>query len=199
MGKRGSGGASAGGTRKKKKDTKAEQVEVRTAGQGELKMPAPDRQVFYFDAIKHENDQIANAKGRLKKVLDAAEAENVDTTSIKEALKLEKGDAVKYRRKYEQLAQILHAKGNPFQLTIHDIAFDSPADQAKFEARAAAKAGNVMDCRWPEGSPEHVAYVAEYQMVQASMVPGAADLTDEELQDALRSPPLKLVETSLAH
>lgn len=162
-------------------------TEVRT-GQVELAMPAPDRQLHYFDSIKHELAMVAKANERVKKLKKAAESENCDVPAIMATLKLEKGDVVKYRRQYEQQAVLMKAKGIPFQMSIFDISFKNPVDQAVFEARAQANAGRTFECRFPEGSDEHEAAIKEWTRINAERVPGGDDLSEDEIDEALSAP-----------
>lgn len=163
---------------------KEAETEVRGA-QVEMKMPQADRQLHYFDAIKGENAQIAKANERLKKIKAAAKSENVNVKAITNVLKMEKGDVVVYRQELEQQAILMREKGIPFQMTIHDIAFGSAVEQAKFEGAAAARAGRGPECRFPESSDAYDAYMEEYALVQAGNVPGADKLTDREKADAI--------------
>lgn len=171
-------------SKRRAKASKDETTEKRSA-QVEMKMPQPDRQLFYFDSIKSENAMIAKAQDRLKKIKAAAKSENVDTGAISEVLKMEKGDAVAYRRKLEQQAILMKAKGIPFQMTIYDIAFGDGIEQATYEGRLQAQGGKTPECRWPEGSPEFEAFHREYAVVNASMAPGAENLSRDEIEGAI--------------
>ena len=185
-GKNGSGraGRKRRGSGEEFTGAKEGETETRTP-QLEMNLPNPDRQLHYFDAIKNELANIARAQKRKKDLEKAAAKENVDVGAISFVLQMEKGDAVKYRMRLEQQAVLMRARGLPFQMTIHDIAFANSVEQAKAEAKAAARGGRSPECRYPEGTPAYDAYLETYTREQARMVPGAENLTDEEIDAAI--------------
>lgn len=191
--KRGTAGASATGTRKAAKKKKSETTEMREAVL-DLKMVPGEKIVHHMATVKGYLDKAATIQGSLRNAYKAAKADGVPKEVISYLLGLERGDAVVYRQEMEAIGVGLKAVGAPFQLNVFDTAYGSAVDQAIAEARAAAKAGRTAECRWPEGSKEHEAYMLEYQTIQAHRVPGADNLSEEEIRDAVTSSKPKVLE-----
>lgn len=172
------------GRRGRRRGGSEEGTEVRKP-QAELLFPKVERQTHYVEEIKRENKIQADSRARMKKIVKAAEAENVDVKACKDAAKLEKADLAQLRRNMEQYAVLLREHGAPFQLVVWDIAFKNPAEQAEFEGRNAAQAGRGAECRYAEGTQEYEAFMRVYAQVQAGMVPGASKTTTEERSAAI--------------
>lgn len=163
-------------------------VEHRVASaSAELPLPEKDRQVFYFDELKKLEEQKTTIGSKIRLLHKSAKAEGVNMDSVKDVTKMVRGDQAEWRTRMEQTAQLMREKGMAFQLNVFDTAFGSDIEQAKFEARTAAKAGKDAENRYAPGSDAHKAYADEYAKIQAAMVPGAGDLSEEERETAIQS------------
>jgi hypothetical protein len=161
-------------------------VEVRKASAAsELPLPKLDKQIFYWDSLKRLNDQKDAIVSKIRTLNKNAKSEHVDMAKIKEVMAMEKGDQQAFRNSMEQQAQLMRAKGITFQMHIFDTAYGSDVEQAKAEARAAALAGKSPDCRYAEGTDAAEAYMQTYAQTQASMVPGAGDLSEDDRDEAI--------------
>lgn len=168
-------------------ETRTVETAPRTEASQQPLMPQ-ERVEQHIETIEGIKAQQKKWNDQLKKAKEVIEAEGMNPKTILDAIKRKKEDPLKLRRAAEERAHVDRIIGLPFQMTIYDVAFESPVAQARAEARAAAAAGRPPENRWPEGSPECEAYREEYALKQASMVPGAGDFTDEEVAAAVREP-----------
>lgn len=163
---------------------KAATVETRQVS-APLDVAPAEKILHHMKAIKGWKDKMTTLSGHLRNAYKAAKIDKVPKSIIDDLLGLERGDADAFRLEMESLAVGLKAVGAPFQLNVFDIMYSSDVEQAKAEAKQAAKAGRGPECRFAEGSEAHDAYMETYAFEQAGMVPGAENLSDEEKADAL--------------
>ena len=164
----------------------ADVTETRRTEPSQLPLPTGSRLMEAIAQVKGYNEKIDHLTGKRRQYLKTLKAEGIDIKVVTDLIKLEKADPLTARSYYEQLGVGLKEIATPFQLSVFDVAFGSPIEQAKAEARAQAKAGRAMEPgKWAEGSSEYQAYCEEYSRIQASMVPGAENLSEAELNEAI--------------
>jgi hypothetical protein len=164
-------------------------VEMRKASAApKLNLPEESVILNHMKNVKGIGEKMSTLAGMKSKAYDAAKAAGIPKRVIDDLLKLERSpDPAAVRLGLEVLGVGLKAIGATFQLQIFDTAFGNAEEQAKAEARQAAQSGAAPENRWPEGSKESEAYLAEYQRIQSGMVPGAENLTESELEDARKA------------
>lgn len=141
-----------------------------------------EQHIATIEGIQTEQKKWAD---QLKRANAVIKAEGMNPKTITDAIKRKKADPLKLRRDAEEQAHVDRIIGLPFQLTVYDIAFATPIDQARAEAKATAMAGRPPENRWAEGTPECDAYREEYAQTQARMAPGSHQLSPEEVEAAV--------------
>ena len=178
------------GSRKSKAESmtgkKGAEVEVRTIGE-ELKLAKPADILHTLKTIKGWKEKIATLNSHLSTAYKTAKAAKISKKTVDFLLGLERGDPVEYRAEMETIGVGLKAVGAPFQLNVFDIAYANDIEQAKAEARACAQSGRGFECRFSEGSEAHTAGMTEWMRINAERVPGAENLGEDEIEDAIRS------------
>lgn len=171
-------------------DTSEVRTVTRTAA-SQMPMMEEDRILQHIATIEGIQRQQVKWAEQLTRAKQVIKAEGMNPKSILNAIKHKKADALQLRRDAEEQAHVNKVIGMPFQMTVYDVAFASPIDQAKAEARAAAGAGRPPENKWAEGTPECDAYREEYARIQAGMAAGlaAAEMTEEEILAAMASDP----------
>ncbi|HCE08744.1 MAG TPA: hypothetical protein DEQ40_09125 [Oxalobacteraceae bacterium] len=165
---------------------KGAEVEVRTIGE-ELKLAKPADILHTLKTIKGWKEKIATLNSHLSTAYKTAKAAKISKKTVDFLLGLERGDPVEYRAEMETIGVGLKAVGAPFQLNVFDIAYANDIEQAKAEGRACAQSGRGFECRFSEGSEAHTAGMTEWMRINAERVPGAENLGEDEIEDAIRS------------
>jgi len=163
-----------------------DKTEVRTIGE-ELKLAKPADILHTLKTIKGWKEKIATLNSHLSTAYKTAKAAKISKKTVDFLLGLERGDPVEYRAEMETIGVGLKAVGAPFQLNVFDIAYANDIEQAKAEARACAQSGRGFECRFSEGSEAHTAGMTEWMRINAERVPGAENLGEDEIEDAIRS------------
>lgn len=180
--------------RRRQKPAPEDTTTVRTVDIGG-RTEASQQPLMPQDRVEQHMDTIESIQAQQKKwseALTAAKevikAEGMNPKNIMDAIKRKKADPLQMRRDAEEVAHLDRIIGLPFQMTVHDVAFDSPEDQARAEAKAAAAAGRPPENRWAEGTKPCEVYRETYAIEQAKRAPGAQHMTEEEILAAVRKP-----------
>lgn len=189
----GKGGAKKkkGSTRRRAKATKDETVEVRSAGTKQYTLPESSRLLHHLANAEAWEKKLADLKLHVKKAYEAAAAEHISKTLLKDLMAIKGGDQVAFRAHLDAMGVGLKAMGASFQLNIFDTMYSSDVEQAKTEARAHVGAGKSMECRFVEGSEAHEAYVEEFMFQTAKLTPGMQGKSDDEIRASLAREPHK--------
>lgn len=169
-----------GGSRRRKlKETAEETVETKT-GATQLKLADPTKLEHHLANCEAYEKKLSDLKKTVKKQYELAQAEGITKGLLKELMDLKAGDPIAARKRLEDFGIGLRVIGAPFQLNVFDAMFKNDTEQAKAEARLAARGVRGPECRFAEGSPAHQAFLEEYHRVQSEMVPGADKLTEAQ-------------------
>lgn len=166
-------------------ETKADAVETRTAGETQYSLPAESKVKRHLANAEAWEAKLTELKIKVKKAYEVASGDGVTKKLLKDLMALKNGDPMARRQALEAFGIGLKVIGAPFQMNIFDTIYESDIEQARADARMAAKAGRSPECRFSEGSAAHDAYQDEYMRVQASMVPGADKMTPEGVDEAV--------------
>lgn len=171
---------------RRKSEAKSEKNETRTVGKNDNKKPVTgERLMQHVATVKGYKAKIESLNGHLKQAFKVMKAEGIQPAVIREIIAIEKADPIDQREYYEQLGIGIKATGQPFQLNIFDAIYETPVLQAQAEGRQAGLSGRGPENKWAEGSPEAEAFMDAYHEAQASLVPGAQNLSDEERDGAV--------------
>jgi hypothetical protein len=151
-----------------------------------MDLPSPSRMLECVATLEGYNGKIQHLTGARRAAIKAMKAGGINTQSVLELIKMKTADPLEYREYLEHLGVGLRATGQPYQINIFDTNYGNPEAQARAEARAQANGGRAPECRWPENSSPHAAFMDEYSGVIAKLVPGADKLTAAEMEKAIR-------------
>lgn len=182
--KKKSGKAPKGGssTRRAKKATKAESVEVNGA-QGLLlgNMPPIKDLKYHLGQIKGFQDAAKTASGRVTAAKKAAKEAGVDLQAIALAMGFKRADALDLATMLRQLQALMAEEGTPVQISLFEPKYGSVEKQAAHEGWKDGKAGKSPDTvRWPEGTPGHVEYLRRWNDAQRDTIEGDAGGQDQD-------------------
>ncbi len=177
------------GARRAKAPTQDETVETKVGPSKQMKLPEGPRIEHHLSNVRAWEKKLKDMKASVSKAYEAAAAEMISKELLKDLMHLQDGDPISARHYLESFGVGLKAIGAPFQLNVFDAMFDDDIAQARAEARIAARQGKAPECRFAEGSAAAEAYLDEYRFVNASMAPGAENLSAEEIRKAMAQSP----------
>lgn len=175
-------------TRRAKAD-KADTVEMRTAGELDLKQIAIDDADFdmHLRAMKGAKDRMATAKNLYDGCCKAAKKVSEELlTAVKKAIKFEAMDVDDIKRALEIDGYVLRKTGSPVQLTIHDTLMGDVNEAADVQGYRDAKAGRVAKSPYPESSDLHELYMAGWQRGTRENMGLPPEEDGDETEDAVK-------------
>ncbi len=174
------------GSPAKKTVDKADTVETRRVEASQKSLIDGNRLLQHIATVEGYNGKIETLKGSLRNQMKVIKADGINPKTVTNLIAIKRADPLEYREYLEQLGVGFKAIGLPFQLSVFDVAFESPVKQAEIEGAAQGRAGRAAEpTRYAEGSPEHKAYMDKYSEEQAKNVPGADQLSEAERRQAV--------------
>lgn len=169
--------------RRKKAETKAEQVEVKTAAESLLigNMPKIKDLSYHMGQIAGYIDKSRTAAKRVTEAKASAKEAGCDVAAIMDILSMKRADPLETATYFRQLAAMMQEEGTPIQIQLFEASYDSIDAQAAAEGWRDGKAARTPDTtRWPEGAPGSVSYMRRWNDAQRDTLIGDATGVSED-------------------